>query len=103
MLATSELIRETGQRGRLEELLPRWRNVPLYRPALSHPDFDFNRLPLIAKHEMRAGFPGNFLPENQSPVGNGAAVRLRSWRNASTRCGTSILPPNSVRRKRSGN
>ena len=66
MLATSELIRETGQRGRLEELLPRWRNVPLYRPALSHPDFDFNRLPLIAKHEMRAGFPGNFLPENQS-------------------------------------
>jgi phenylacetate-CoA ligase len=66
MLATSELICETGQSGRLEELLPQWRNVPLYRPALSRPDFDFKRLPLIAKREMRAGFPANFLPENQS-------------------------------------
>ncbi len=66
VLATSELIRETGQRGRLEELLPRWRNVPMYRPALSRPDFDFNQLPLIAKREMRTGFPANFLPENQS-------------------------------------
>ena len=66
MLATPELIRETSQRGRLEELLPQWRNVPLYRSELSRPDFDFNRLPLIAKREMRAGFPANFLPENQS-------------------------------------
>jgi phenylacetate-CoA ligase len=66
MLATSELIRETSQRGRLEELLPRWRNVPLYRQELARPDFDFNRLPVIAKHEMRNGFPANFLPENQS-------------------------------------
>jgi phenylacetate-CoA ligase len=66
MLATSELIRETSQRGRLEELLPRWRNIPLYRQELARPDFDFNRLPVIAKHEMRNGFPANFLPENQS-------------------------------------
>src|SRR5277367_6193123 len=66
MLATSELIRETSQRGRLEQLLPQWRNVPLYRHALSSPDFDFNRLPLIAKQEMREGFPANFLPENLS-------------------------------------
>ncbi|HWY30440.1 MAG TPA: hypothetical protein VNX46_06790, partial [Candidatus Acidoferrum sp.] len=66
MLATSELIRETSQRGRLEELIPQWRNVPLYRQDLARPDFDFSRLPLIAKHEMRSGFPANFLPENQS-------------------------------------
>ena len=69
MLATSELIRETSQRGRLEELLPRWRNVPLYRQALSRPDFDFSRLPLIAKPEMRDNFPANFLPENYSLQG----------------------------------
>jgi len=66
MLATSELIRETSQHGRLEELFPQWRNIPLYRQELARPDFDFSRLPLIAKHEMRTGFPANFLPENQS-------------------------------------
>jgi phenylacetate-CoA ligase len=66
MLATSELIRETSQRGRLEELFSRWRNVPLYREALTRPDFEFSSLPLIAKREMRNGFPRNFLPEDQS-------------------------------------
>ncbi len=69
MLATTELIRETSQLGRMEELLPRWRNVPLYRQMLNRPDFDFGRLPLIAKREMRTGFPGNFLLENQSLPG----------------------------------
>jgi phenylacetate-CoA ligase len=38
----------------------------LYRQELARPDFDFNRLPVIAKPEMRNGFPANFLPENQS-------------------------------------
>jgi phenylacetate-CoA ligase len=66
MLATPELIRETSQLARLEELLPRWRDVPLYRRSLAHAPFDFNRLPLIAKREMRTDFPRNFLPENQS-------------------------------------
>jgi phenylacetate-CoA ligase len=66
MLATPELIRETSQLARLEELLPRWRNVPLYRRALSRPGFDFHHLPLIAKPEMRTGFPRNFLSENES-------------------------------------
>ena len=66
MLATTELIRETSQLGRMEELLPRWRNVPMYRQMLNRPDFEFSRLPVIAKSEMRTGFPGNFLPENQS-------------------------------------
>src|ERR1700722_3961260 len=66
MLATPELIRETSQLARLEELLPRLRNVPLYRHSLARPPFDFNPLPLIAKREMRTDFPRNFLPENES-------------------------------------
>ena len=65
MLATPELIREAVQVPRLEELLPRWREVPLYRPVLSkcrHTGLEcFKRLPLLAKREMQNGFPGNFL------------------------------------------
>ena len=72
MLATPELIREAAQIPRLEELLPRWRGVPLYRNSLSRvkckrPDFEcFKRLPLLAKPEMRSGFPQNFLPDGLS-------------------------------------
>jgi phenylacetate-CoA ligase len=66
MLATPELIRETSQLARVEELLPRWRDVPLYRHSLTRPDFNFQHLPLIAKREMRTGFPRNFLSEDQS-------------------------------------
>ena len=72
MLATPELIRERGQLAQLEELLPRWREVPLYRDSLARAncpraDFDcFQRLPLMAKPEMRNNFPQNFLPAGQS-------------------------------------
>lgn len=72
MLATPEIIRETGQRAQLEELLPRWRAVPLYREALARADcpradFDcFQRLPLMAKPELRNNFPHNFLPAGES-------------------------------------
>jgi phenylacetate-CoA ligase len=72
MLATPELIRETSQRAQLEELLPRWRDVPLYRDSLVRAygrqmDFDcFQRLPLMAKPEMRNNFPHNFLPAGQT-------------------------------------
>ena len=72
MLATPELIREAAQIPRLEELLPRWRSVPLYRNSLARvkcerPDFEcFKRLPLLAKPEMRSGFPQNFLPDGLS-------------------------------------
>jgi phenylacetate-CoA ligase len=75
MLATPELIRETGQLSQLAELLPRWRAVPLYRNSLApkenHPvESDvftsFQRLPLLAKPEMRNGFPQNFLPAGQT-------------------------------------
>jgi phenylacetate-CoA ligase len=72
MLATPELIRETSQLAQLEELLPRWREVPLYRDSLARincprADFDcFQRMPLMAKPEMRNNFPQNFLPAGQT-------------------------------------
>ena len=70
MLATPEIIRETSQLAQLEELLPRWREVPLYRDLLARCPRQnlecFKRLPLIAKPEMRNDFPRNFLPAGQS-------------------------------------
>jgi len=72
MLATPEIIRETSQLAQLEELLPRWREVPLYHDLFAqkncrHADFDcFQRLPLMAKPEMRNNFPQNFLPAGQT-------------------------------------
>jgi phenylacetate-CoA ligase len=72
MLATPELIREAGQIAQIEKLLPAWRKVPLYRDSLARAncrraDFDcFQRLPLIAKPEMRNNFPRNFLPAGQT-------------------------------------
>jgi phenylacetate-CoA ligase len=71
MLATPELIRETAQLSRLAELLPRWRQVPLYRDSLAPltaREFraDFQQLPFLQKREMRAGFPRNFVPAVQS-------------------------------------
>src|SRR5512137_893021 len=64
MLATPEIIIEAAQRDRLDALLPRWRTVPLYRPALERADF--SRLPPITKRELRENFPANFLPASQS-------------------------------------
>ena len=75
MLATPELIRETGQLSHLAERLPRWRTVPLYRNLLAPVEkqpveadafASFQRLPLLAKPEMRNGFPQNFLPAGQT-------------------------------------
>jgi phenylacetate-CoA ligase len=72
MLATPELIRETGQLAQLEELLPNLQGVPLYRDMLARAncrraDFDcFHRLPFMAKPEMRHNFPHNFLPAGQT-------------------------------------
>jgi phenylacetate-CoA ligase len=72
MLATPELIRETSQLAQLEELLPRWRDVPLYRDSFAQDncvraDLDcFQKLPMIAKPEMRNNFPQNFLPAGQT-------------------------------------
>jgi len=75
MLATPELIREAAHIPRLEKLLPRWREVPLYRkvlaaagqwPVESDAFASFRRLPLLAKPQMRNGFPKNFLPAGQT-------------------------------------
>jgi phenylacetate-CoA ligase len=72
VLATPELIREAAQVPQLEELLPRWRDVPLYRNSLARaggerPGFEILQgLPLLAKRDMRNGFPGNFLADDQS-------------------------------------
>jgi len=72
MLATPELIREAAQISHLEELLTRWRGVPLYRNSLmrvecERPNFAcFKRLPLLAKPEIRKGFPHNILPTGQT-------------------------------------
>ena len=67
MLATPEIIREAGQIEQLAALLPRWREVPLYRDAFAladcrGADLDcFRRLPLLDKRGMRENFPRNFL------------------------------------------
>jgi len=72
MLATPELIREAAQIPRLVALLPRWRKVPLYRRALARAGCEpvsfkcFKGLPLLAKRDMRTGFPQNFLPDGTS-------------------------------------
>ena len=63
MLATPELIRETGQFCRVEKLLPRWRKFPIYQKT--RPGNGFFRLPLIGKRELRENFPGNFLRKGQ--------------------------------------
>ena len=70
MLATPEIIREATQHSRLEELLPEWQQVPLYRRFLSQRPVGVNivdslqTFPFTGKREMREGFP--FLPPGQS-------------------------------------
>ena len=70
MLATTEIIRETGQLDRLAERLPQWRERPLYRAPLAGctaADWDcFQRLPILTKRELRADFPHNFFNEAQA-------------------------------------
>jgi len=61
MLATPEIIRESAQAHRVEDLLARWRDVPLYRESLAQPKRGWAGIPVISKREMRAGFPQNFL------------------------------------------
>lgn len=70
MLATPEIIDETRQLSRLEELLPEWQAVPLYRDFLSRRPIGgsildaFQAFPVTGKREMREGFP--LLPPGQS-------------------------------------
>ncbi|HXC34890.1 MAG TPA: hypothetical protein VNV43_03395, partial [Candidatus Acidoferrales bacterium] len=70
MLATPEIIDETKQLSRLEELLPEWQAIPLYRNFLSRSPTrgnileTFQTFPFTGKREMREGFP--LLPPGQS-------------------------------------
>jgi phenylacetate-CoA ligase len=64
MLATPELIGEAAQHGRVEKLLSRWREFPIYRRISA--EHDFSRLPLIGKRELRENFPANFLRSGQN-------------------------------------
>jgi phenylacetate-CoA ligase len=70
MLATPELIAETGPAERLTEVLPRYLlTVPLYRRDSSVPLMEeprqamevLRRLPFITKQDIRRDFPRNFL------------------------------------------
>ncbi len=63
MLATPELIREAAQLARVEELLPRWCDVPLYRAECGH---KLSLRPMIGKRELRQNFPNNFLRDGQN-------------------------------------
>lgn len=67
MLATPELIRETGQLDQLAERLPRWRKRPLYHASLNGcaaADWHcFQNLPLLTKRALRENFPQNFFPD----------------------------------------
>ena len=67
MLALTETISEPaqidGSFSRLAKFYPRWREVPLYREALTAGDFSC--LPLITKREIRQNFPANFLRAGQ--------------------------------------
>ena len=63
MLATSELMRTTGQLARVDKLLPSWLELPIYRAAAEK---EFSRWPLISKRDLRENFPGNFLRGGQS-------------------------------------
>ena len=70
MLATSDILREEDQGAQLAELLPRLREVPLYRAALAGlragDAAGFQRLPLLGKNAMRENFPRNFLGDHAS-------------------------------------
>ncbi len=75
MLATPELIHETSQLAQLEELLPRWRTLPLYRDSFvragcERADFDcFQRLPLMTKRTCAMIFREIFCPPGSRSKG----------------------------------
>lgn len=68
MPTTAAADHEPSQLARLEKLLPRWRDVPLYRAPLADcwlPGLDcFRQMPLLGKPAMRENFPHNFLGDH---------------------------------------
>ena len=70
MSATSQII-EGALPAKLEEQLPRWLNLPVYRSRLDldgdiQRPINFFKLPFITKHHIRDGFPNNFLRDGQT-------------------------------------
>ncbi len=75
MLATSEIIQEAAQPARLQQLLPEWQQVPIYRNYPfqgvatgidTHRLAGFEQLPFTGKQEIRRDFPENFLRPGQT-------------------------------------
>lgn len=75
MLATPDLIRESEQRDRLDDLLTRCIELPVYRSLLAQTGIvsaggniaaAWEQFPFVTKREMRENFPGNFLRSGQA-------------------------------------
>ncbi len=75
MLATLDLIRESAQRDRLDDLLVRCIELPVYRSLLAQTGMvsagsniaaAWEQFPFVTKREMRENFPGNFLRTGQA-------------------------------------
>lgn len=64
MLATPELMHEAAPFSRLEQLLPRWREIPLYHNLSAK--LELSELPIITKHDLARDFPHNFLRTGQN-------------------------------------
>ena len=56
-------MRVTAQLARVEKLLPRWRELPIYQATTIN---GFSSQPLITKRELRENFPKNFLRDKQN-------------------------------------
>jgi phenylacetate-CoA ligase len=63
MLATLDPMCKESPLARVEKLLPRWRELPIYQAATKN---DFSSLPLLTKRELRENFPKNFLRDGQN-------------------------------------
>ncbi len=57
-------MRAAARSFRLEDLLPRWREIPLYQnlPA----NIEFSQVPIITKRDLAQNFPNNFLRAGQT-------------------------------------
>lgn len=66
----ADFSRDTGSWRPWSELLAHWRQIPLYRQRLEHalqPGRPAGTsLPFLTKRDMREGFPGNFLPSQET-------------------------------------
>jgi phenylacetate-CoA ligase len=68
MLGTADIIQESSQQHRLNQVLPDWLERPLYRKwgADVRVALDLARIPLVTKQDLRTDFPLNFLSPEES-------------------------------------